>query len=78
MSDFKERFYIYKGYKIYEPQLFINYDRQKYWNYCPSYISSTPDDGYPTKEAYYKAKQKIIDERITMGHWTDNFGPLIK
>tara|TARA_B100001094_G_scaffold297656_1_gene320928 strand:+ start:225 stop:464 length:240 start_codon:yes stop_codon:yes gene_type:complete len=79
MSDCYTRFYIYKGYKIYEPSL-INYlnNGTKYWNYWPPKMSSQPMSGYSTKENYYKAKQKQIDERISFGHWTDNFRPLIK
>ena len=77
MPNFEKRFYLFKGYKIYEPELITNINEQKYWNYWPAEISSIPMNGYPTKEAY-KAEQKGIDQRITMGHWTDNFDPLIK
>jgi hypothetical protein len=78
MSDFESRFYLYKGYKIYEPILITGFNGKKYWNYKRPEISSYPMSGYPTKETYYKAQQKKIDERVTFGHWTDNFGTLIK
>ena len=78
MQNLVEKFYVYKGHKIYEPQIFTNIYGQKYWNYCPFQMSSIPPNGYPSKEAYYKAEQQRIDKWINMGNWTDNFGPLLK
>jgi hypothetical protein len=91
MSRSENKFIIYRGYKVYEPMLFSgSYEevgengdsylvtQSNFWNYWPSELSSSPTNGYSTKENYYKAKKREIDERISGGHWTDNFGPLIK
>jgi len=69
IQNLRNGFYLYKGHKIYEPQLFTDTRPnsstygQKYWNYCPFEISSKPDSGYLTKEKYYKADQQRIDEK---------------
>ena len=76
MSDYKNRFYIYKGYKIYEPELLTSFNGTKYWNYAPPELSCKPMSGYSTKQNYYIAEKREIDERISFGHWTDNFGQL--
>lgn len=75
-SDRYNTYSIYKGYKIYHPRK-IDISGKIYYQYWPFHQSSIPLTGYPTKEEYYLAKRKDIDDKVGDGTWNDCFAPLL-